>query len=492
MAQPSTMSRRRFAQTTAGALALAGMGLDRPTWAQSAKPNIMFILADDLGYADVSCYGQRDYTTPNIDRLAIEGVRFTQGYANSPDCSATRTALITGRYQARLPVGLEEPITPLTPKSIGLPPSHPTLPSLLKKAGYGTTLIGKWHLGYLPDFSPLKSGYDHFFGIFGCCADYFNHGADALRAYQLPVPGLASQLHEGEVPVERHGYMTNLLGDRAVQTVEGYAKSKEPFLISLHFTAPHWPWEGPDDEAESKRIKSIMHRDGGTQRSYTAMVQSLDLNVGRVLQALDASGLASSTIVVFTSDNGGERFSNTWPFSGMKHELLEGGLRVPTIARWPGHITAGSVSDQAVITMDWMPTLLAAAGTAPDVAYPSDGEDLGPILTGRAAPHPRKFYWRYKAGSQRAIRDGNWKYLRIAGNEFLFDVVQDPRERANLKDREKDVFDRLKADWEGWNATMLPERSRPATYVSPGNLQADRYGVINPAPTAPSGTAPTK
>jgi arylsulfatase A-like enzyme len=366
------------------------------------------------------------------------------------------------------------------------------LPSLLKKAGYGTTLIGKWHLGYLPDFSPLKSGYDHFFGIFGCCADYFNHGADALRAYQLPVPGLASQLHEGEVPVERHGYMTNLLGDRAVQTVEGYAKSKEPFLMSLHFTAPHWPWEGPDDEAESKRIKSIMHRDGGTQRSYTAMVQSLDLNVGRVLQALDATGLASSTIVVFTSDNGGERFSNTWPFSGMKHELLEGGLRVPTIARWPGHITAGSVSDQAVITMDWMPTLLAAAGTAPDVAYPSDGEDLGPILTGRAAPHPRKFYWRYKAGSQRAIRDGNWKYLRIAGNEFLFDVVQDPRERANLKDREKDAFDRLKADWEGWNVTMLPERSRPATYVSPGNLQADRYGVINPAPTAPSGTAPTK
>ena len=364
------------------------------------------------------------------------------------------------------------------------------MPSLLKKAGYGTTLVGKWHLGYLPDFSPLKSGYDHFFGIFGCCADYFNHGADALRAYQFPIPGLASQLHEQEVPVERHGYMTNLLGDRAVQTVEGYAKSKEPFLLSLHFTAPHWPWEGPDDEAESKRIRSIFHRDGGTQKTYAAMVQSLDVNIGRVLQALDASGLASNTIVVFTSDNGGERFSNMWPFSGMKHELLEGGIRVPAIVRWPGRIAPGAVSEQVMITMDWMPTLLAAAGTSPDAAYPSDGEDLGPIMTGRAAPHPRKLYWRYKAGSQRAIRDGNWKYLQIAGNEFLFDVVQDPRERANLKDREKDVFDRLKSDWEAWNGTMLAERSRPATYFHPGNVMADHYGVVNPAPPAPPSSLP--
>ena len=232
----SAISRRRFVQTTAASsLALAGMGLGRPAWAQSTKPNIVFILADDLGYADVSCYGQRDYTTPNIDRLAIEGLKFTQAYSNSPDCSATRTALITGRYQTRLPVGLEEPITPLSPKDIGLPPSHPTLPSLLKKAGYGTTLVGKWHLGYLPDFSPLKSGYDHFFGIFGCCADYFNHGADASRAYALPIPGLAHQLHEQEVPVERHGYMTNLLGDRAVQTdrrlrqVEGAVSAKPAF-----------------------------------------------------------------------------------------------------------------------------------------------------------------------------------------------------------------------------------------------------------------------
>jgi len=493
VAQQRKISRRRFVQTTAASsLAVAGVGLGRRAWAQSAKPNIVFIMADDLGYADVSCYGQRDYTTPNIDRLAFDGVKFTQAYSNSPDCSATRVALITGRYQSRLPVGLEEPISPRTPQNIGLPPSHPTLPSLLKKAGYGTALVGKWHLGSLPDFSPMKSGYDQFFGIFGCCADYFNHGANAVQAYQLPIPGLASQLHEQEVPVERVGYMTNLLGDRAVQMLEGYARSKEPFLLSLHFTAPHWPWEGPDDEAESRRIRNIIHRDGGTQRTYAAMVQSLDANVGRVLQTLDAGGLASNTLVVFTSDNGGERFANNWPFSGMKQELLEGGLRIPAIARWPGHIAAGSVSDQVMITMDWMPTLLAAASTSPDAAYQSDGENLGPIATGRAPPHPRKLYWRYKAGSQRATRDGNWKYLRIAGNEFLFDVVRDPRERANLKDREIDVFDRLKADWEAWNGTMLPEHERPATYFHSGNFVADHYGVSNPPPTAPSASLPTK
>src|SRR6267143_4225665 len=271
----STFTRRRFIQTAgAGSVALAGLGFGRVSRAQAVKPNIVFILADDLGYADVSCYGQRDYTTPNVDRLAIEGLKFTQAYSNSAVCSATRTALITGRYQMRLPVGLEEPINATTPKGVGLPPSHPTLPSLLKKSGYGTTLVGKWHLGFLPDYSPLKSGYDRFFGIFGGAADYFNHGADALRT-----GAESSQLHEQEVPVERHGYMTNLLGDRAVQTVEGYAKSKEPFLMSLHFTAPHWPWEGPDDEAESKRIKSIFHRDGGTQKTYATMVQSMDTNV---------------------------------------------------------------------------------------------------------------------------------------------------------------------------------------------------------------------
>jgi arylsulfatase A-like enzyme len=466
-----TFTRRQFIQAAAtGTLALAGIGSSRVSWAQAVKPNIVFIMADDLGYADVSCYGQRDYTTPNVDRLAIEGLKFTQGYANSAVCSPTRTALITGRYQYRLAAGLEETINLQSPKNAGLPPGHPTLPSLLKKVGYATTLVGKWHLGFLPDFSPLKSGYDHFFGIWGGASDYFNHG-----------PGSPTPLYEDEVPVERHGYMTNLLGDRAVRTVEAYAKTKQPFLLSAHFTAPHWPWEGPDDEAESKRIKGrLRHYDGGTQKTYISMVQSLDANIGRILQALDVQGLAANTIVIFTSDNGGERFSKIWPFSGMKSELLEGGLRVPAIVRWPGRVASGSVSEQVMISMDWMPTLLAAAGTQMDSAYPPDGENLLPTLISRAAPHPRRLYWRYKAGTQRAVRDGDWKYLRIAGNEFLFDVVKDQRERANYKDREKDVFARLKADWDAWNSTILPERSATATYTNAGELLADHYGVTNP------------
>ncbi len=482
------VSRRGFVQgTAASSLAVAGMGFGRAGLAQASKPNIVFILADDLGYADVSCYGQREYTTPNVDRLAIEGMRFTQAYSNSANCSPTRTAIITGRYQMRLAVGLEEPINAGTPKDIGLPPSHPTLPSLLKSAGYGTSLVGKWHLGFLPDFSPLKSGYDRFFGIFGGAADYFNHGPDASRS-----GAEAYQLHEQEVPVERHGYMTNLLGDRAVETIENYARSKEPFLLSLHFTAPHWPWEGPDDEAESKRIRNIFHRDGGTQKTYMAMVQSLDINIGRVLQALEVHGLANNTIVIFTSDNGGERFSGIWPFTGMKGELLEGGLRIPAIARWPGRIPAGKVSDQVMISMDWMPTLLGAAGTQTDPSYPPDGDNLLPVLTGEAAPHPRKLFWRFKAGEQRAVRDGDWKYLSIAGNEFLFDVVKDPRERGNLKDRHKDVFDRLRNEWVSWNGTMLAERARPAAYNNPGNFLADHYGVINPPPTAAPAAAPQR
>ena len=369
----SATTRRRFVQTSASTLALAGVGLGGASQAQSARPNIIFIMADDLGYADVSCYGQRDYTTPNIDRLAIEGMKFLQAYSNSAVCSPTRVALNTGRYQYRLIAGLEEVINLKSPKGAGLPPSHPTLASVFKQAGYGTTLVGKWHLGFLPDFSPLKSGFDHFFGIWGGSADYFNHGSKS-----------AAPLYEQEVPVDRIGYMTNLLGDRAVQTVEGYARSKQPFLLSLNFTAPHWPWEGPHDEAESKRIGDrIRHYDGGSRKTYREMVQSLDANIGRVLQALDIAGLTNNTIVIFTSDNGGERFSDTWPFSGMKGELLEGGLRVPAIVRWPGRVASSSVSEQAMISMDWMPTLLAAAGLAPDSSYPPDGENLLPILTGQ-------------------------------------------------------------------------------------------------------------
>jgi arylsulfatase A-like enzyme len=437
--------------------------------AEAAPPNIVFLMADDLGYADLSCYGRRDYTTPNVDALARGGVRFTQAYANSAVCSATRTALITGRYQYRLPIGLEEPLAAQSTRKVGLPPEHPTLPSLLRKAGYTTALIGKWHMGFLPDYSPLRSGYDHFWGFRSGAIDYFSHKGDV----DGPEGG---DLWDGDTPIHQAGYLTNLLGDHAVAFVSEAAKVRRPFFLSLHFNAPHWPWEGPEDEAESRRISALGDYDGGDLATYARMVRQMDAQVGRVLQALDDGGAAANTIVVFTSDNGGERFSDTWPFSGRKGELLEGGLRIPAIARWPGHIRPGSVTTQVGMSMDWLPTLLAAAGARPDPAYPSDGVNLLPVLTGASAPVPRKVFWRFRSNAQRAVRDGDLKWLEINENTFLFDVVKDPLERANLKNRQPDVHRRLAAEFEEWNRGMLPED--PAAFSAKPNpaLIPDRYG----------------
>jgi len=433
-------------------------------------PNILFILADDLGYADLSCYGRRDFTTPNIDRIAADGMRFTQAYANSAVCTASRVALITGRYKYRLAVGLEEPLASRETRDVGLPPEHPTLPSILKKAGYQSALIGKWHLGRLPDFGPLQSGYDHFYGFRAGVLDYFTHKYG-------PPSSDTEDLWEDDVKIRHTGYLTDLLGNRAVDVVNAYAKPGQPFLVSLHFNAPHWPWEAPGDEAESQRLTNLFHFDGGTQRTYRRMIQQMDLQVGRVLQALDANGIAENTIVVFTSDNGGERYSDTWPFTGRKTELLEGGLRIPAVTRWPARIAAGGVSDQVMISMDWLPTLLACAGTAPDPAHPSDGVNLLPWLSQGAAPMSRKLFWRYKYADQQAARDGDWKYLKILDNTFLFDVVQDPMERANLKDRHRDVYDRLVGQWNEWDATMLPLDPQSSTLGFTGDQLADHYGV---------------
>jgi len=436
--------------------------------AKSSRPNIVFIMADDLGYADLSCYGRPDFKTPNIDRLAVEGMKFTQAYANSAVCSATRTALITGRYQYRLLVGLEEPLA--VPQShVGLPPAHPTLPSLLKKAGYGTTLVGKWHLGWLPDYGPMQSGYEHFYGFRGGAVDYFTHKPGTEI-------GDSEDLWDQDAPVHQAGYLTELLGDRAVSVIQGYGREQRPFFLSVHFNAPHWPWEGPGDEGESKRISSLRDYDGGSQATYARMVEAMDRQVGRIVDALAAAQIADDTIVIFTSDNGGERFADTWPFTGKKSELLEGGLRIPAIVRWPGHVRPGRVSDQVMITMDWFPTLLEAAGTQPDAKFPSDGMNLLPALSGDAASIPRKLYWRFHANAQRAMRDGEMKWLKIRDNTFLFNVVSDPLERANLKEREPQVYRRMVAEFEEWNGTMLPENPNGYYEKINGKQWADHYG----------------
>ena len=465
----SSLPTRREALAAIAGTPLVFFAGARYAKAADPKPNMVFIMADDLGYADLSCYGRRDYSTPNIDRIAAGGMKFTQAYANSAVCSATRTALITGRYQYRLPIGLEEPLSSSSTRKIGLPPRHPTLPSLLRNAGYGTSLIGKWHLGRLPDYGPLQSGYDHFWGFRGGTLDYFTHKYG-------PANTDTDDLWDDDAKIHQVGYLTDLLGDRAVSVISDYAKTRQPFLMSLHFNAPHWPWEAPGDEAESRRIKALVHFDGGSQQTYARMVRQMDLQVGRVLEALETAGIATNTIVIFTSDNGGERFADTWPFTGKKTELLEGGLRIPALIRWPGHIRRGSTTEQVSISMDWLPTLLAAAGTQPDPSYPTDGVNLWPLLTQNAAPVPRKLFWRYQYNAQRAIRDGDMKWLKIADNTFLFNVADDPLERANLKDRQPEVYKRLIAEYDAWNAVMLPEDPEAHSDSYYADQLADHYG----------------
>jgi arylsulfatase A-like enzyme len=434
----------------------------------TARPNILFIMADDLGYADLSCYGRRDFATPALDTLARQGLRLTHAYANSAVCSATRTAWLTGRYQYRLPIGLEEP---LQGRALGLPPTHPTLASLLQAAGYATALVGKWHLGALPDFCPLRSGFGEFWGVRGGGVDYFTHALNGVP-----------DLWDGPTPIEQTGYFTDLIADRAVEVLEQRAAGDAPFFLALTFTAPHWPWEGPDDEAESRRLAvkdgpmPIMHWDGGDQATYARMVRSLDTNVGKVLVALERLGLADNTIVVFTSDNGGERFSDTWPFTGKKTELLEGGIRVPAIVRWPGVTRPGASSTTPTMTMDWLPTFLTAAGTVPAAEFPPDGVDLRPALAGGELAE-RTLFWRYANHGQKAARRGRHKFLEIAGNSFLFDVVADPLERGNLKARDPATFAALSADWQAWDATMLPLDPSSQTHGFNGRDLAEYYGI---------------
>ena len=419
-------------------------------------------MADDLGYADLGCYGGRSNCSPVLDRMAADGLRFTQAYANSAVCSPTRFALITGRWQHRLRCAADEPIPSRLRGStvIGLPPAHPTLPSLLAGAGYATALVGKWHLGWPPHFGPLKSGYQEFFGALSGGLDYFTH-RDSTGAHDL---------WEGEQASEKPGYLTDLFTERAVDYVR--RQRNTPFLLSLHYTAPHWPWETRSDEDEARKIAKISHTDGGSVRTYTTMIAQMDEGIGAVLDALRATGAEENTIVVFTSDNGGERFSDTWPLVGKKMDLLEGGIRVPGIVRWPARVSAGRETAQLAITMDWMPTFLDAAGVAADPRYPLDGISLLPVLADPATTIRRDLFWRMKFRGQKAIRSGDFKYLSIEGHEYLFNVTADERERANIAARDPGRLAELKARFEAWEKSLppIPEDATVSLVYGPEQL----------------------
>ncbi len=424
------------------------------------RPNIIFIVADDLGFADLGCYGGRaaqfGEVSPVLDQLAANGLKFTQGYANSPVCSPTRFALMTARYQYRLRGAAEEPINSKSRGSttLGLPPEHPTLPSLLRESGYRTALIGKWHLGYPPAFGPLRSGYEEFFGPMSGGVDYFTHCA-FTGAHDL------WRGHEGiEQEHAEPGYLTDLISAHAldyVQRMAAGARSGTPFFLSLHYTAPHWPWETRDDAALAPGISdSITHLQGGNIHTYQRMIHHMDEGIGKLLEALRAHGLIDNTLLVFTSDNGGERFSDNWPLVGGKMDLTEGGIRVPWIAHWPAVIAPGRCSEQPCMTMDWSATLLEAAGVAADPAYPLDGVSLLPVLREPARRFERPLYWRMKHRHQRALRDGDWKYLRVDDNDYLFNLRCDERERANLAMRHPQRLLAMREAWQAWEATMPP------------------------------------
>ena len=424
------------------------------------RPNIIFIVADDLGYADLGCYGGRaapfGAVSPELDQLAAGGMRFSEGYANSPVCSPTRFALMTARYQYRLRGAAEEPISNSSAGSttLGLPADHPTLPSLLRDRGYRTALVGKWHLGFAPHFGPLRSGYDEFFGPMAGAVDYFTH-CNSSGAHDLY---LGAKQHAEE------GYLTDLISRHAIDFIDRVADgavSGTPFFLSVHHTAPHWPWETRADIDTPTQVRNkLFHLDGGNVDIYRRMIHHMDEGIGQLVASLRHHGLLENTLIVFTSDNGGERFSDNWPLVGGKMDLTEGGIRVPWIAHWPAGIAPAGVSAQHCMTMDWSATMLDLAGAAAHPHYPLDGVSLAPVLHDPGHTFPRPMHWRMKHRGQRALRDGDWKYLRVDDNDYLFNIRGDARERANQAAREPARLQTMRADWESWNAGMpaiLPE-----------------------------------
>ena len=431
-------------------------------------PNIIFIVADDLGFADLGCYGGRDarfgQISPELDALAANGMRFTQGYSNSPVCSPTRFALMTARYQYRLRGAAEEPINSRSRGSttLGLPPEVPTLPSLLRGRVYRTALIGKWHLGFPPAFGPLQSGYEEFFGPMAGGVDYFTHCTSTG----------AHDLWQGEDETHADGYLTDMISDRSVDYIERMATGNAPFFLSMHYTAPHWPWETRDDRATALQIRdNIMHLHGGNIHTYHRMIHHMDEGIGRVVATLRRLRLLDNTLIVFTSDNGGERFSDNWPLVGGKMDLTEGGIRVPWIAHWPGVIPPGTTSTQHCMTMDWSATMLELAGAGPAPDHPWDGVSLSAVLRDPQQTFHRPLYWRMKHRGQRALRDGDWKYLRVDDNDYLFNIAADERERANHASREPERLAVMRAQWETWEATMPP--IHPQAVVSLGYSAKD-------------------
>ncbi len=438
-----------------------------PLGAQSIdRPNVIFILADDLGYGDLGCYGRSDIQTPNLDRLARDGVRFTNHYANGAECTPTRAAFLTGRYQQWIG-GLEcaigtgnvgrydDAIRLRETHDLGLPADEPTIGTLLRKVGYDTAICGKWHLGYEPKFAPSQHGFEHAFYCVGGGMDYF-HYLDDVAGYNLFLNGQ---------PVSRDGYFTDLITDDAIRFVEHRTKDK-PFFLYLPFTCPHAPFQGPDDfQSDPLPLDSPLWNQGNADpKVYVAMIQQMDRCIGDLLQVLDAQGIANDTLVIFASDNGGTRSARNEPLSGFKGSTLEGGIRVPGIARWPGVIPAGIVSDQPCLTFDFTRSIANLAGVEPSVDKPMEGMDIIEHVSQQRELVKRTLYWRKQRGDTiwKAVRDGDLKYVAEDRDgqptEHLFDLAADVSEQHDLKDSRAADLNSLRDAYDRWETSVRKDR----------------------------------
>src|SRR5262245_37639572 len=443
----------------AGAGAAGQRGDQTPT-----KPNVVLIIMDDLGYGDLGSYGATDARTPNLDRLAREGVRLTDAYANGPVCSPTRAALISGRYQQR--VGIEWALSSTTDRDKSLPLTGTSMPALLKANGYATSLVGKWHLGFNPQIGPNAHGFDEFFGFLSCAVNYYTHRTG---------DGMAD-LFEDTTPVETPAYLTDEISRRATLFIDRHARG--PFFLEVAYNAVHWPFQPPDLPASDPRRTAVprpqepfgdrrimqMPDDAAnpaTRADYVKILENADQGIGRILEALARNGLTQQTLVIFTNDNGGEWLSRNAPLYHRKGTLWEGGIRVPLILRWPGVLPAGQTSAQTAITMDLTRSILAATRTELPSGYRPEGVNILPILSGQSPVTDRLLFWRIvrTERQQKAVRSGRWKMLVDGGQYLLFDLRTDPGERRDVAAEHTDIILDLKARLAEWEKDVAPKPS---------------------------------
>jgi len=417
-----------------------------------ASPNVVLIVADDLGYGDLACYGGELSKTPNLDALAASGVRFTDFHSAGPMCTPTRAAMLTGRYQQRFGAQFDGALSATNRHDEGLPHAAVTIAEVLRDSGYATACFGKWHLGYKPPWLPPNQGFDEFRGLASGDGDYHT---------QVDRSGL-NDWWNGNVLEKDSGYTTDLLTDYSVDFIERKANEKLPFFLYLSHLAIHFPWQGPEDPPHRQPGTDytgdkwgIIPDPGNVAPHVKAMVESLDASVGRIVAKLEEEGLTQDTLIIFTSDNGGyltygkgfRNISSNGPFRGQKTEIYEGGHRVPTIISWPGKI-APAVTDELGHSTDLFPTIASFLGIPNDGSV-LDGVNLRPLLLRGESPDERTLFWRMK--ELRAVRKGPWKFCGIGKRTELFRLDTDPGEEVDLSTKHPEKLRELLNDWEQWN-----------------------------------------